>query len=378
MAARSLSVCMIVRDEARLLPRCLDSLAGRYDEICAVDTGSTDGTVELLRAYGATVRVDTRCNGTDGLIEDFARARDAALSLARCDWVLQIDADEVLVADEGAIDAAIARAMREAGGGCIGVGLRSDDAEWVSGRLFRRVDARGYRSPIHEYLEHDGGFTMARDIVIRNLPDKRDKESAEGRNTRMLRAALEHDPHNARLWHFLGNEHTRARRDRDAADCYARALELGTFPIGRYHTAYYLGCSHLILGELDSTVAAARMAIAIDPRYAEGHCLLADALQMRGDAYGALAAYRDALACGAPPHDAVMAVQRWAYDEHPRTQIARLHGILGIAGDDAGSSMTSVDAARFQAVHVDAQAPESKSLEVMHHRGADGDERPLP
>lgn len=354
MAARSLSVCMIVRDEARLLPRCLASLAGRYDEICAVDTGSTDATVELLRAHGARVRVDTGCNGPDGLIEDFARARDAALSLARCEWVLQIDADEVLEAQEGAIEAAIARALREAGGGCIGVGLRSGEAEWVSGRLFRRADARGYRSPIHEYLEHEGGFTVARDIVIRNLPDKRDKESSQGRNTRMLRAALERDPRNARLWHFLGNEHTRARRDRDAAVCYARALEIGTFAVGRYHSAYYLGCSHLVLGELEAAVAAARTAIAIDARYAEGHCLLADALQMRGDPYGALAAYRDALACGAPPQDAVMAVQRWAYDEHPRAQIARLQGILGhdgetVRADAAPVEATPVDAAPAQA-----------------------------
>lgn len=344
MAAYSLSVCMIVRDEAHTLPRCLDSLAGRYDELCAVDTGSVDATVQLLRARGARVRIDTGCNGADGMIEDFARARDAALSLARCDWVLQIDADEVLEAADGAIDAAIARALR-AGGGCIGVGLHSGEAEWVSGRLFRRVDARGYRSPIHEYLEHDGAFTLARDIVIRNLPDKRGKESSDARNTRILRAALAREPDNARLWHFLGNEHTRARREREAAECYARALEIGTFAVGLFHTAYYLGCSRLILGELDLAIQAAHRAIAIDGRYAEGHCLLADALQMRGDAYGALAAYRDALACGAPPEDAVMAVQRWAYDEHPRAQIARLQAILGPGAGGESPQAAPVDAA---------------------------------
>ena len=330
-ARTRLSVCMIVRDETRVLPRCIESLGGCWDELCAIDTGSTDGTVEMLRNYGAQVSIDTSCNGDDGAIVDFARARDAALALATCDWVLQIDADEVLQAAEGAIDRAVAHALQAADGGCIGVGLRSGGAEWVSGRLFRRIDARGYRSPIHEYLEHDGGFTVADDIVIHNLPDKRGKESSDARNTRILLAALAREPQNARLWHFLGNEHRRARRDAEAADCYARALDIGTFPIGRFHSAYYLGCCRLILGDLDATIAAAHVAIGIDPRYAEGHCLLADALQMRGDAVAALPAYRAALACGAPPKGAVMAVQRWAYDEHPREQIARLQGMLGLS-----------------------------------------------
>ncbi|TXH76030.1 MAG: glycosyltransferase [Lysobacteraceae bacterium] len=322
--APSLSVCMFVRDEAAVLPRCIASLSGRYDELCVIDTGSCDGTVEYLRGLGAQVRIDTSCNGADGAIEDFARARDAALAIARCDWVLQIDADEVLEADDGALSRAIAHAMCSVGGGCVGVGLRSDGAEWVSGRLFRRADARGYRSPIHEYLEYDGAFTIAHDIIVRNLPNKRGKESADARNTRILRAALARDSDNARLWHFLGNEHRRTHRDREAAECYARALEIGSFALGRYHSAYYLGCCRLILGELDAAIDAARTAIRIDPGYAEGHCLLADALQLQGQTQSALAAYRDAMACGAPPVDAVMAVQRWAYDEHPRAQIAML------------------------------------------------------
>jgi tetratricopeptide (TPR) repeat protein len=102
-----------------------------------------------------------------------------------------------------------------------------------------------------------------------------------------------------------------------------------TFMVGRFHTTYYLGCCHLVLGELHEAVESAQSAIAIDPRYAEAHCLLADALQMCGDGFGALNAYRAALRCGTPPGNAVMAVQRWAYGEHPRSQIAKLERLLG-------------------------------------------------
>ncbi len=314
---------MIVRDEATLLPRCLESLDGLYDQLCVIDTGSVDGTVEYLRGRGADVRVDTGCNGENGTIEDFAAARNAALAMARCEWVFQIDADEVLEAGADTIRERIAAAR-----GCIGVTLRSEGSEWVSGRLFRRLDARGYRSPIHEYLHHDGEFVIVRDIVVVNLPDKRGKESADERNTRILLAELERDPANGRLWHFLGNEHRRASRDEEASGCYRRALELGNFRVGLYHSAYYLGCCRLICGDLDGAMDAARKAIAIDPRYAEAHCLLADACHLAGDLRSALLAYQAAVVCAAPPEDAVMAVQAWVYGEYPRRQIATIERCL--------------------------------------------------
>ena len=322
--APTLTVCMIVRDETRVLPRCLASLSGLYDELCAVDTGSRDDTVELLRDHGARVVVDTSCNGADGRIEDFAAARNAALALADGDWVLQIDADEILEAGAERIRQVIAQAR-----GCIGVTLRSQGAQWVSGRLFRRTDARGYCSPIHEYLEHDGGFRIERDIVIHNLPDKEGKETSAQRNIRILQQALAVQPDEGRLWHYLGNEHRKAARDEDAIDCYRRALALGNYRQGLYHSAYYLGCSHLLLGRHDAAIDAAQRAVTIAPHYAEGHCLIADALFRKGEFAAARVGYERALACTVP-EDALMAVQEWAYDAHPRRQLARIDDI-GVA-----------------------------------------------
>jgi glycosyltransferase involved in cell wall biosynthesis len=315
---------MIVRDEARLLPRCLDSLAGVYDELCAVDTGSRDDTVALLRENGARVVVDTRCNGPDGRIEDFAAARNAALALARGDWVLQIDADEVLEAGAGHIAAVIARAR-----GCVGITMRSQGAQWISGRLFCRADARAYRSSIHEYLEHEGAFSVERGIVICNLPDKQGKESSGERNMRILLHTLQAQPDDARLWHYLGNEHRKAARDEEAITCYERAVALGNYRIGLFHSAYYMGCSHLLLGQYDGAIAAGRRAVEIDPRYAEGHCLVADAHYSKGEWAAARESYMRALAC-TQPGDALMAVQEWAYYEHPRRQIGRID-VIGAA-----------------------------------------------
>ncbi|HER2209527.1 TPA: glycosyltransferase, partial [Streptococcus pyogenes] len=49
------SLCMIVKDEARSLQRCLDAIQDVVDEIIIVDTGSTDETIDIARRYGAVV-----------------------------------------------------------------------------------------------------------------------------------------------------------------------------------------------------------------------------------------------------------------------------------------------------------------------------------
>ena len=50
-----LSVCLIVKDEERNLPRCLDSIRGLAGEYIVVDTGSTDATPAIAASFGATV-----------------------------------------------------------------------------------------------------------------------------------------------------------------------------------------------------------------------------------------------------------------------------------------------------------------------------------
>src|SRR5438045_4136984 len=94
--AMGISACMIVRNEERLLGRCLKSFEGAFDELNVVDTGSTDATPAIAERLGARVRSFTACNGEDGLIRDFALARNASLEMASHEWVLWMDADHVL------------------------------------------------------------------------------------------------------------------------------------------------------------------------------------------------------------------------------------------------------------------------------------------
>ena len=85
----ALSLCMIVKDEENWLVRCLMSIMPVMDEIIVVDTGSTDRTRDIAKVFGAKV-YDFEWN------DDFSEARNFSLSKASGDWILVLDADEVL------------------------------------------------------------------------------------------------------------------------------------------------------------------------------------------------------------------------------------------------------------------------------------------
>jgi len=85
-----LSFCMIVKNEAENLPRCLESVKNAVDELIVLDTGSTDNTVAIAQSFGAQVHHFPWNNS-------FADARNESLRYVTGDWILVLDADEVLV-----------------------------------------------------------------------------------------------------------------------------------------------------------------------------------------------------------------------------------------------------------------------------------------
>ncbi|HTU29381.1 MAG TPA: glycosyltransferase, partial [Solirubrobacteraceae bacterium] len=89
----TISLCMIVKDEEQMLPRCLEAIRPAVDEIIVVDTGSTDATMEIARSFGARV---IECPWTGS----FAEPRNVSFDAATSDWIIYLDADEVLVAED--------------------------------------------------------------------------------------------------------------------------------------------------------------------------------------------------------------------------------------------------------------------------------------
>lgn len=85
----TISICMIVKNEEKVLARCLDSLKGLGEELIIVDTGSTDATKEIAKKYTDKI-YDFTWTG------NFSDARNYSFSKANCDYIYSADADEVL------------------------------------------------------------------------------------------------------------------------------------------------------------------------------------------------------------------------------------------------------------------------------------------
>ncbi len=84
-----ISLCMIAKDEEDCIADCLKSVKGLVDEMIVVDTSSTDGTKEIAKKCGAHV-YDFKWNN------DFSAARNHAIEQAKGEWILILDADEVI------------------------------------------------------------------------------------------------------------------------------------------------------------------------------------------------------------------------------------------------------------------------------------------
>lgn len=87
----TIAATLIVRNEARCIVRCLESVRPWVDYMVVLDTGSTDDTVALAQRCGAQVH---HLDWAD----DFAAARNHVLALSDADWNLVIDADEWIMA----------------------------------------------------------------------------------------------------------------------------------------------------------------------------------------------------------------------------------------------------------------------------------------
>ena len=85
----TLSVCMIVKNEEEVLSRCLASAVQFADEVVVVDTGSVDKTKQIARQYTEKV-YDFAWQ------DDFAKARNFAFSKGTCDYLMWLDADDVV------------------------------------------------------------------------------------------------------------------------------------------------------------------------------------------------------------------------------------------------------------------------------------------
>lgn len=227
----TVTLCMIVKDEEEMLPRCLAAAAPAVDEIVVVDTGSSDRTIEIAESFGARV-IEREWTG------DFSVARNTAFDAATCDWMLVLDADEVLVSEDvGALRELLGKTWREAFyvseinyTGDLDDGTATTHSTL---RLFRNRPRYRYVGRLHEQIIN---------VLPNRLPERfqtsavriehygylgavRDAKEKSRRNVELLERQLEDGEDHAFLRFNLGSEYAAAGEPERALAEFERCAE---------------------------------------------------------------------------------------------------------------------------------------------------------
>ena len=232
--AATIGLCMIVKNERAVILRCLDSVRPLLDAVVIEDTGSTDGTQDLIRDWLAR-------NGLPGEVydrpwQDFASNRSSALARLRqrteIDYALIIDADDVLEISPGFDVAAFKRGLDR---DLYHFDIRLGTVTYGRPQMCRNAMPFRYRGVLHEFLEGPpDGCTSATATGLTIVCGREGARSQDARkyhrDAATLEAALatETDPFmRARYTYYLGQSLRDAGEPARAIECYLQRAEMG-------------------------------------------------------------------------------------------------------------------------------------------------------
>lgn len=277
-----LSLVMIVKNEACGILRTLESVRPLCNRFDIVDTGSTDGTVDIIERCAAKSHWPGEITRTDFV--DFGTTRTLALMRARADWCLMLSGDEVMT--DGSRENIVS--ILDSATTAWDVTVQHGDYQFQHPRLTRFGQAR-YVGKTHERLVCAESRHPAFPMRIQSGRRDEDRTARYEEDLDILLAEL---PATPRRNFYLGQTFQGLKRWFDAIECYRRCYEITRDPDERFEVA-------LRLGQLDQIFWLDR-ASNIFPYRAEPHFYLAQCYRRRGDLERANQALRKAEACHFP------------------------------------------------------------------------------
>ncbi len=283
-----LSICMIVKNEEEALPKCLSSIQGLADELIVVDTGSTDRTVKIVQSFEAKV-YHFAWN------DNFSDARNESLKHATGDWILWLDADDILPKTH---HATIRRLLGQPNNHAFFFRLENvggDEATCYQLRMFPNLPGIEYTMPVHEQILPSlmrlgvnkmvnldvsvihTGYTDAKTIAAKNAKylEIMEKWLVEHPQDYVTRA------HAARIYHTNGRHREAIREYRIVVNDPRCRQENEIIYIS---SLIFTGRSHLDLNQYPDALAAFEDALRIQPNYDVVYMCFGEAYTLMGDA----------------------------------------------------------------------------------------------
>ncbi|HBP63520.1 MAG TPA: hypothetical protein DD730_04445 [Desulfosporosinus sp.] len=280
----TVSLCMIVKDEADCLLAAIQSVRDLTDELIVIDTGSTDRTPQLALAAGAKLFHFT-------WTQDFAVARNFALKQASSQWILVLDADEVLdtinpetfyeLLNNVEVEGYFLRVKNS-----LGPSLGETHDQVV--RLFRNKPMYQFEGPIHEQVApsilraNQGNGLVSVPLTINHygyLKDRLQSKDKFVRNSKIIKKELNRNPDNPFLLYCLGLEYYQQGSITEGLKCLNKALVRMSGNEGYFEEVLLnISLGYLSLEEMTQLINFSSQALTMYPDQS-------DFLFLRGSAY---------------------------------------------------------------------------------------------
>ncbi len=278
---------LMVRNESKIIERCLKAVEGLVDAFCIHDTGSTDNTCDIVKDFlvgrtGCLTTSEWKNFGHNRTLS-FQRARDYVRDTLKWDlektYGLLLDADMVFH-----IKNLRKQALTEKGYTMI---QSNGSLDYPNCRLVRMDHEWVCRGVTHEYWD---GPTQPLSKEICWIDDRNDggcKSDKFERDARLLEEGLEREPENVRYMFYLAQTYHCLGRDRDAIRMYKQRFHAGGWDEERWYSLYMIGTSYLNLKEIAKFEKYMNLAYEFRPTRAESLYKLAKYFREHNNHYKA-------------------------------------------------------------------------------------------
>lgn len=271
----TLSVCLIVKNESEVLARCLDCVGAFADEIAVVDTGSCDGTVEIAKTYTGNV-------GFFDWRDDFSAARNYSLSLAHGDYLMWLDADDVVEKDSAKKISEIKNERFDMAFLPYEAAFDGEIATYVyyRERIFRRECGYRFCGAVHEAVIPRGRI-IYRDAAIRH---KKVKAGDPFRNLRILQKSVASGAAlSPREKFYYGRELLSLNMLKEGIAVLEDYLSGEGWVVNRTEACLDLYRAYMLCGKGDKALDCLLKSFAIAPPTAEACCILGETFLGKGE-----------------------------------------------------------------------------------------------
>jgi len=249
----TLCLNMIVKNESKIIERFLTSVAPWIDSYCICDTGSTDNTIEIIRAFFEKANLPGKI--VQEPFRNFGYNRSFALKECEsietgADYILLLDADMIFQVAPNITKEKLCRCLTRAESFCIFQGTES--LIYKNIRIVKNRSNMSYIGATHEYVNipnsKPSGLIDKKEVFIKDIGDGGSKQDKFLRDIRLLTQGIIDEPqHIVRYTFYLANSYRDSEQPELAIETYKKRVSLGVSLGGWFEEVWQ---SHYNIGNL--------------------------------------------------------------------------------------------------------------------------------